>query len=182
MSNSRFSKGLTLVTMIIYISAFAVISVILISFTARLTRTNTIGQVTGEVLDNTRHTLNTLAQEIRFADDTYDPTSTYATHPGQLSLATLRNLPTDENITYVDFYVDDDRVYVKHEGQTAQLLNSERIKVVNLTFAKINASGPSPAIQINLSMALDSNDPNIVSETTISLSTTIALRAYMPPS
>ena len=176
----RFASGLTLIGLLIYVSSLVVILLVMVSFLSRLISFNTAHQVTGEVLDNARQALHVIAQEIRFASDIYQPTSSFGAHPGQLSLATTRDLPEDENITYVDFYVDDDLIYVKREGQAAQLLNSERMKVVSLAFTELNAEGPSPSIQVSLSLALDSPDPPIVTATTVSLTTTVALRAYNP--
>lgn len=176
-SLSPYSRGFTLIGALIYIASFAIIMVTVLTFLSSLIRFNAQSRSQGEVLDNARHALTVMTSDIRLASAVYTPTSTFASHPGQLSLATTQDLPSDETLTYVDFYLDDERLYVKREGSNAQLVTSERIKISNLTFTHLNQNNVS-SIQIALTAAFDSGDPAAVAKSSISLSTSATLRAY----
>lgn len=172
------SKGLTLVSALVYIALLALVAAMLARITAGLIRTNTQGQLSGEVIDNAQHALAIITQEIQQADSVYAPTSVLNTHPGQLSLATTHDLPTDENITYLDFYLDDEHLYLKREGADAELVTSERVKVSNLQFTHLNPTGEHSAVRVAATFTADVAAADIQTQTAISLASTVALRAY----
>lgn len=171
-------KGLTLTSALVYIGLLALVAAMLARIAAGLVKTNTQGQIAGEVIDNAQHALAVITQEIQQADSLYTPTSVLAQHPGQLSLATTNNLPSDENITYVDFYVDDEHLYLKRESSAADLVTSERVKVSNLQFTHLNPTGEHSAVKIVATFTADVAAADIQTQTAVSLTNTVALRAY----
>ncbi len=96
-------KGFTMIEVLVYVTLLAIISLVVLLFINQLLGVNETTRRTRESLDNARRALETITQEIRHADSIYTPTSTFGSNPGQLSLATVRDLPSDENLTYVDF-------------------------------------------------------------------------------
>jgi hypothetical protein len=88
---------------------------------------------------------------------------------------TTRDLPADENLTYVDFYVDSGNLYLKREGQSDQLLTSEKVKVTNLTFTNNNTGGGDA---IRISITIEYKDPINGPKNAVTLTSTSVLRKY----
>lgn len=170
--------GLTLVSALVYIGLLALIAAMLARIAAGLIKTNTQAQLAGEIVDNAQHALGVITAEIQQADSVYTSTSVLATHPGQLSLATTHNLPSDENITYLDFYLDDEHLYLKREGGGAELVTSERVKVSNLQFTHLNPTGEHTAVRVAATFTADVAATDVQTQTAVSLTNTVALRAY----
>jgi len=175
---NTYLKGFTLIEMTVYIGLIIIITTIITYLTSQLIQTYTYANITESVLDNARRSVDIIVQEIRHSSSVYEPTSVFGVHPGQLSLETSQNLPTDETLTFVDFYIDDDRLYRKREGQNAELLTSERVKVSQLIFTHLNPTSTSTAIRISLTMVYDSTSPQTTAESTVSFFTTVSLRSY----
>lgn len=170
--------GLTLITTLVYVSLLAVVVVVLSRLTAGLLHANAKAQLAGEVIDSAHSASAAITQEIKTAEAVYTPTSALSTSPGQLSLATTHNLPADETVTYVDFYVDDEHLYVKREGQAAQILTSPRVKVSNLIFTHLNPAGAHSAVRLEATFTADVPDSALQTQTTMNVTSTTALRAY----
>lgn len=170
-------QGFTLIEVLIYAALLVIVGVAVSSFFIQITNVVETSRRSREALDNARRSMNVIAQEIRHAEAVYTPTSAFApSDPGQLSLETSRDLPADENATYVDFYVDDERIYIKRESQGAQLITSEKVKVTQLTFTHLNGSSGTEAVQINLT--IEYADPIRGATTPVSLVSTASPRSY----
>jgi type II secretory pathway pseudopilin PulG len=172
------SKGLTLISLLVYIALFALIAAMLARLVSGLLHANTQTQLAGEVLDNAQSTMALMAQEIQQAQGVYTPTSIFDTNPGQLSLVTAQNLPADETVTYLDFYLDDEHLYLKREGAAATLVTSDRVKLDNLVFTHLNPASAYPAIRISATFSADTPGSDTQAQTAITLTKTVALRAY----
>ncbi len=168
-------RGFTLIEITVYVSILALVSLVIVVFVNQLLGVNETTRRTRESLDNARRVLDTIAQEIRHADSVYTPTSSFGVNPGQLGLETSRDVPTDENTTFVDFYVDNNGVYIKRESQAAQLLTSEKVKVTDLTFTNLNGATSRPAIR--LSVTVEYNSPISGPKNTVTLKSTAVLRS-----
>lgn len=172
------SKGFTLIAALVYVALLALVAVVLARFASSIIRNQAQSQLAGEVIDNAQRALAIITQEIQQADSVYTPTSVLSAHPGQLSLATTNNLPADENITYLDFYVDDEHLYLKREGAIAALLTSARVKVSNLQFTHLNPTSAHQAIRIAATFSADVPGSDLQTQTAISLTSTVSLRKY----
>ena len=142
-------KGFTLLETLIYIAVLAIIMGAITSYFLWAIKSSIKSQVMGETLDNTRRTMEIMISEIREAEGIYTETSSFGSHPGQLSLETTKYVPTDERRTYIDFYISDGRLALKKESQDSIYLTSERVEVTNLVFSQI-VSGAAFSIQIDL--------------------------------
>ena len=143
-------KGFTLIELIIYTFAFVIAAVLLTSFILNLIKIKAKTQIEKGVLVESQRAMETMLLEIRHAQDIYSSTSLFNSHPGQLSLKTVRNTPDDEEITYLDFYLDDNnRLAFKKEGRASEALTSENVKINNLVFRYLTA-GEAKSIQIEL--------------------------------
>lgn len=170
--------GFTLVTTLVYAALLALVAAALSRVAVSFIQAKTQSQLSGEVIDNAQRALAVVTAEIQQASGVYTPTSVLGTSPGQLSLATTLNLPADETITYVDFYVDDEHLYVKREGAAAALLTSARVKVSSLQFTHVNPTSEHQAIRITATFAADVPDSSLQTQTSLPVSSTVSLRAY----
>lgn len=178
MTRASRQAGLTLVEVLVYAALLAITTTVLIRFALQINQRTAVARTTSTVLSNAHGALTLLTREIQHANGVYDPTSVFDIHPGQLSLATYQNLPADEKETYVDFYIDDDRLYRKRESQPAELVTSENIRITNLTFTYLNQGSRTPAVQINLTAAPANTASPSASQSTITVTTSASFRAY----
>lgn len=174
---ARLKQGFTLIEVVIYIGLVAIIGIVLTSFATRMIRSNSNAQFTTEALNNARGAAGAITREIRHARGVYYPTSVFDTHPGQLSLATRENLPAGEKETYVDFYVDDNRLYLKRENEAAQLLTSQNVQVTNLVFTQLNTGVSASAVRVEITVAPDTQVADVATQSSVTLTTTAALRS-----
>lgn len=171
-------RGFTLIEMLIYIGIMSVVVLVIGAFIPQLIMSNLYLQAKSQTLDNVRGVLKIIEYEFRQSTDVYAPTSVFGESPGQLSLETQANVPADETNTFVDFYVDNNRFYMKKEDAPAQLLTAEKIIVSNLTFTNLNTGGNQPAVRVSLTAHYDSSSQTIREQSVVNLTSTIANRNY----
>lgn len=169
------AKGFTLTEVLIYSAILAIVSLVVLVFINQLLGVNETSRRAREATDNARRAIDTIAQEVRHADSVYLNTSVFETNPGQLSLETTRDVPIDEDMTYVDFYVDNEQLFIKRENQAEQRLTSEKVKVTNLTFTNLKGSTAWPAIRISLTV--EYRDPISGPRNQVNMMTTAVLRS-----
>jgi len=169
-------RGLTLIELIIYAATFIIITTILTLFIFNLIKAQAKIRISKEVLDNAQRAMEIMLLEIKHAKNVYTPTSILGSHPGQLSLETTRNTPEGEEITYLDFYLDDNgRLGLKREGAEPEALVSENIRVNNLVFNYLVASS-TESVQIQLSAVYNKPVGKIAYQATTTLTATASLR------
>ncbi len=152
------SKGFTIVELLVYIAIFAILITSVTAFAISFVENSSKTKIKKEVSLGAYSAMKSMVYEIKRANKVYIPTSNFDNHPGQLSLETSHELPLDEQRTYIDFYLDDqNRLYLKAEGQDPQLLISENLKVANLEFEYLASS--SESIRIDLTMEYDTSNP-----------------------
>lgn len=170
------NQGFTLLETLLYVGLLVVVVVFANSFAVAIIRVNTSNERREQVRDGAGHALDIIDKEIRLARSVYTETSVFGVDPGQLSLETGEQLPGGETTTYVDFYIDDEHLYVKREGQSPELIISEDIRITNFTLTHLASSGPedSEAIRIAMTAASDTGSGG----GTVRLITTSSLRSY----
>lgn len=174
--NKGYGQGFTLIELLIYAVLLVVIGVVAVSFFIQVVNVTETSRRSREALDNARGAMNVIAQEVRHATSVYTPTSVLDATVGQLSLETTRDLPTDETSTYVDFYVDDERLFVKREGQVDQMFTSEKVRVNELRFSLLDDSSEKPAVRMTITV--EYADPISGPTNSVTLTSTATLRAY----
>lgn len=170
----RTASGFGLIEVIVYTSLIVIIGVAVTGFMFQLVRVNSRAQTTSQALSDARQALSVVTHEVRHAYAVYDPTSVFDVHPGQLSLETTRNVPSGEETTYIDFYIDDGRLYLKREGDAAQLITSEKVQVSNFVIRHLDTSIEPATVRVELTIAPDGADI----ENDVTLYTTTSLRSY----
>ena len=145
------TKGLTLIEILIYISIFVVLITIITIFAINFTEAIAKIKIKKEISLATYSVMNIMLYEIKRANSIYNPTSIFNANPGQLSLETSQELPEGEQITYIDFYLDNNnKIYIKRENQNPQILIPENLRVTNLKFAYLASSSESVKIDLTL--------------------------------
>ncbi|MDP2692622.1 MAG: four helix bundle protein [bacterium] len=175
---SEVNKGFTLIEMLIYISIMSMMILVIGAFIPRVVMTNLYLQAKGQSLDNARIALGTIEREIKSASDIYAPTSVFGSSPGQLSLESANNLPVGETNTFTDFYVDDERLFMKKEGSDPQLLTADKVKVSNLVLTNLNIGDSYPAIRVSLTVFYNSASPMVQNQSSVTLTSTVSMRNY----
>lgn len=148
----REEKGFTLLESVIYIGLLIITTGLVINFALNLITSYGKIQASKDAMNNAQNVLDAIVREIRNASKVYTPTSAFTpTDLGQLSLETSLNLPEGETSTFADFYVDNNKLYLKKEGQTSLALTSDRVKVKNLVFTHLTSSN-TEAVKIQLTV------------------------------
>ena len=172
------NKGFTLVEMIMYVAIMTIVGSVIVVFIPQLTRKNAYIQAKGEVFDNMTSAMEIMAREIKNSESVYASTTVFDANPGQLSLETSYNTIPTEDSTFVDFYVDGDRLHVKREEQTEELLLSDKIKINSLVFTNLNAGGNYPIIRIVLTASYDTPSQEVTEQSRVTLTSTVSARDY----
>ena len=146
------TRGFTLTELIVYIAIFVILITTVTLFAMAFIKTTTKSRIKKEVTLGTYSAMKVMIYEIKRANSIYTPTSVFDSHPGQLSLETSQELPEGEQATYLDFYLDSDRLYLKRESQNPQLLISKNLKVTNLEFEYL-----ASASRIDLTLEYDTS-------------------------
>lgn len=135
-------KGFTLLETVVYIALLTIVTTFLTSFILDLSRSYNKARLKADAASQVRRVLEIMTNEIKTAKSVYTPTSYFGTGDSkrQLSLETLYNLPAGENSTFVDFYLDSQKIYQKRESQAEESITSDRVKITNLTFDLINSN------------------------------------------
>lgn len=145
--------------MLVYVAIIAIVITIAIPFIFSVMKSYSRIRANQTVMSDAKLAMDYIVREIKLSKKIYTPTSIFDTNPGQLSLITKINPPTDETETYIDFYMDAGKLYIKREGEDdAFAVTSDRTTISNLTFKHLNAGEFSDSIQIQLTV--DYNTPS----------------------
>lgn len=144
-------RGFALVELLVYIAIFVILILSVTLFAIAFIKTTAKNRIKKEVSLGAYSAMKSMVYEIKRANSVYAPTSIFGIDPGQLSLETSQELPNGEEITYLDFYLDNDnRLYIKRENQEPQLLISENLKVASLEFEYLASSSESVHVDLTL--------------------------------
>ncbi len=170
-------KGFTLIELIIYIAVFVIVITLITGFVFNLIRVQARIKANKEVTENNQRAIETISRHLKHAQGIYLPTSSFDSHPGQISIETSENKPSGEDLTYSDFYLDENnRLCLKQEGADGIPLTSEKIKINNLVFNRLIDSANNQSIRIELSAVYDNPSGFAAYKATSTLISTVGLR------
>ncbi|KKW21759.1 MAG: hypothetical protein UY64_C0014G0036 [Parcubacteria group bacterium GW2011_GWA1_51_12] len=144
-SLNHSAPGITAMELVVYVGLLAVISVFLVQSLTMLMVAYRRLQGERDVVSSARTAMETLARETQGAASIYTPTSVLGVTTGQLSLETPLNPTAGETRSYVDFYVDNERLHMKREGSAAIALTSESARVTQFNVQRILAGARETA-------------------------------------
>ncbi|MDP2909921.1 MAG: hypothetical protein Q8N69_02530 [bacterium] len=131
------NKGMAMTELLVYLFVFVLISMIIIAFIFTLINSIIKAKVDKETLDNANRIMKIIISEIKEAEYIYTPTSS----PNQLSLKTSRYAGSDENSSYIDFFLCGTNICFKKEFSDPIIINTEKVEVSNLVFEIISTGG-----------------------------------------
>ncbi len=169
--------GFTLIELIIYIAVFVIVITLITVFVFNFIRVQAKIKASKEVTEGSQRALEVITRQIKRAQGIYLPTSSFDSHPGQISVETQENKPSEEDITYSDFYLDENnRLCLKQEGAAGIPLTSEKIKINNLIFNRLIDSNNNQSIRIELSAIYNDQSGITAYKATSTLISTVSLR------
>lgn len=169
-------QGFSLIEILVSIAIFSMVLLAVLGFVFWLNFANTRSKADANTLENARRVLDIIGYEIRGAKSVYTPTTTQS----QLSLETLRYLPADATVTFIDFFLcgeDSTDICLKKESQSPVALNAEAVAITNLSFSQIT-NGSNPSIQISLTVDHKNPSGQSSGNSSVTLGSTVALRNY----
>lgn len=165
--------GFTLIEILVYIAVLSIVIVTVVSFVIWSIHSYTKARVMRETLDSAKRAIEVMTQEIKDARSIYAPT----TDSSQLSLETIKYLPSGESTSYGDFYLCDSRLCFKKESQDPIALTSDNVEINNLVFTQI-FSGQASSIQIDLTISYKNPAGRSEYRASVTLTSTASLRMY----
>ncbi|MDP3962879.1 MAG: hypothetical protein Q8Q39_00050 [bacterium] len=141
-------KGFTLYEMLIYLALFMMLSVLIVGLVMQLLTAGMRTARTREVVSAVSGVYDALFYEARFANEVYEPTSVFGDDASQVSLKTSLGVPAGEPFSFVDFYLDNGRVFMKREAAAPKALSSERVLVDRFKIIRRNPLTTSESLQI----------------------------------
>lgn len=155
---------MTTIEMAVYSGLLAVISVFLIQTILTLTVIYRKVEAERDIVGAERVIMETLSRELQGARSIYTRTSATSS---QLSLETSLNASTPEETTFVDLYLDSNRLYVKREGAVEFPLSPESVRVAQFKTERM-VTGERESVRITLSLVSRSGGGLQASSTIIS--------------
>ena len=145
---TRASRGFSVIETLIYVAILGAVVSTAIYFLANTFKTYSKIYAQKEVAVNIQYALDMMTEEIRFSKNIYSPTSAFDQDNGQISVETSQNPPTGETTAFIDFYLDNGRIYMKKEGQDTLPLTSNQVKINKLKFTLLNPANAPEGTQI----------------------------------
>lgn len=172
-------KGYTLVEMLLYVALLGVITVVIVGIFLVISRMNSRIVSLTETNSNAYSAMERMVYEVSNAENIYLPTSNFVNYnydgakATQFSLVTRQAVSVNETDAYIDFYLENNTIFMKQDGASPIALTSANVSVqsMDLYYYK-NDTRES----VKIDFTVKSN--NILNlETKIDLSTVIVLRS-----
>ncbi|MCP6718435.1 MAG: prepilin-type N-terminal cleavage/methylation domain-containing protein [Patescibacteria group bacterium] len=167
-------KGFTLTEALLYIAVSSILILSISSFFLWTNRSNIKMKVSKEVLNNSKIAMEKMSYEIKHAKSIYTSTSVFSTHPGQLSLETSNYAQSNEETSYIDFFICEQRLCLKKENQIPIILTSDKVEIKNLEFNQVATS----SVQINLQIDYLAPTDKPEYQASINTTSTVSIRTY----
>lgn len=168
-------SGFTLIEMIVYVALVGIISIVLFNVTFFVIRANNKIIALSRVSSNAHSVMERMTYEITNSKYIYLPTSNFSLSDVQLSLVTEVGASSNEDITFVDFYVEDSTLFLKEEGLDDPIaLTSSDVLVSRMKFSYYKNDSRESVI---VDMTIQAKN-SAVSDSEIHLVNTVALRSF----
>ena len=171
-------KGFTLIEMMVYVALVGIVSTVLFGIIFFIIRANSKIVALSRVNSNAYSVMERVTYEIINSQYIYTPTSNFMNYnydsllENQLSLATeIGSLPNDD-VNYVDFYLENDTLFIKEEGLNPIALTSSDVQVTKLEFSYFKNS-ERESVQIDINIKANNSS---LSDSEVHLINTVALR------
>lgn len=164
--------GTTILEIIVYTALFGIIAIIVSNFLIQIVNAYNISRAEREVLSNGRLLLETVTKSLSEAEEIYTPTSAFNRDLGQISLVTKTNAQPEHGATYIDFWVDNGRLWMRKEGAETTPLSASSVRVGRFRLERLSQGLRRDAVRLTLQV----NFAQQKFSSTITLNATTALR------
>jgi type II secretory pathway pseudopilin PulG len=174
--NKNKENGFTLIEMTVYVALIGVIFIVLFEIIFFIMKANNKIIALSKISSDAHNAMERMTYEIINSQYIYLPTSSFSSSDAQLSLATAIGASANEQITFVDFYVENSTLFLKKEGVGLNpiALTSSDVLVSDLEFSYYkNDSRESVTIDMVVSPK-----NNAMSDSEIHLINTVTLRSF----
>lgn len=169
-------RGFTLIELLVYTAVLALVLTLAVQFALGVFVSSAKSAAKEEVQVNAAAIIQAFDFESRHAQAVYTSTSDFISDPGQLSLVSTRELPTDETVAYLDMYLEGGRFCMKRELTGISCVSSSGVEVTSLLFTRITQAGGAESIQMRFSIR--NRSPKAEYQFAQSLQTSVRLRSY----
>lgn len=174
----KANKGFTLIEILVYIAVLVIVLIVAINSFIVFSQAYAKSKADRDTLVNAQAAMDAILREIKYADSIYLPTSCFGDSDiksvcggskRQLSLGTVQNLPADESKTFVDFYLDNYKIYVKREGQSSESITTDKVKVSDLQFTRLvgGVNLDQESVRVQMSVEYNSSASHLQASTTL---------------
>lgn len=166
-------KGFTLTEVVVYVGLLGGLAVFIGNFLIHTVSVYHRARAEREILSNARLLLETVQSAVGEAEVLYVPTSRLDTNAGQLSLLTAATSTPNigHQTSYVDFWIDNGRMWSRQEGESSVPLSASSVRVTRFYLERIVQDIGREAVKITLRVDSGSRFPS-----SITLNATAALR------
>lgn len=169
-------RGFTLYEVLIYLALFLVLSVLIVGLVVQMLSGGFKQARTREVVSSVNSAFTILLNEGKFSQEVYEPTSVFNSNASQISLRTQNFAPAGESFAFVDFYLDNGRLFIKRESEGTAALTSDRVHIDRFWVARMNPVTTSDSLRIGISA--HHRFSRSVDEDVFAATTTVTLRRY----
>ena len=165
------NRGITLIEIVVYIGLLGALTVFIVNSLIQISDTYGRARAEREVIANARLILETIVKTAAESQEIYGPTSIFLSELGQLSLITPVNPLALHKDTYVDFYIDNGRMWTKEEGKAAIPLSAIPVRITKFQLERIMQGFNREAVAITLQVdsALSKHPASIMLHTIATL-------------
>lgn len=179
-------SGFTLIEMVIYVALVGIVSVVLFNIIFFIIRVNNKITALSIASSNAHSAMERMTYEISNSKYVYLPTSNFAIYGNdpskgnQLSLVTEMDITTNEDVTFVDFYLENGTIFLKKESSDPTIsispvaLVSSDVFVSKMEFSYCK-NGSRESVTIDMTVQAKNS---AISDSTINLANTVALRSF----
>lgn len=171
--NFKKNSGLSLIEVIIYVAILGVVAVAVSNFLIQISSTYRKALAEREVISNSRLILERIIGLTTEAKEIYTPTSDFVSDLGQLSLLTKIEPLAGHQNSFVDFWVDNGRLWTRKEGQEPEAISAPSVRVTKFKLERIS-QGNYEAVKIILKV--DYNTSAVGLLTSAELNSTAVLK------
>lgn len=164
--------GFSLIEITVYIAILGLVSVLAIDFLIQIVNTYHRARAEREVISNARLILETIEKTVADSREVYGPTSRFNQDAGQLSLVTPANPAPEHPTAFVDFWIDNGRMWMRQEGESSVALSAASVNIAKFRLERIMQGLEVETVKITLEV--DYARPKFA--TSITLNSTMAMR------
>ena len=165
-------RGTTILEIVVYTALFGIIAIIISNFLIQIVGAYNISRAEREVLSNGRLLLETVTKSLAESEEIYTPTSAFNKDLGQISLITKTSVQPEHTTAFIDFWVDNGRLWMRKEGASPTPLSASSVRVGKFRLERLSQGLGRDAVRLTLQV----NFAQQKFSSTITLNATTALR------